>query len=165
MPRLVLSALLFAALPASAAELKICVVDPEEAINQTVEGKGAQTKLETMFAAREAEIEKKKKALEKEFQDYESRQAILSDEARRAAEEGLLAKREELQAFVYQAEQEMQSTYMSLLQGMEEKLMSVAQGLGAGKGCTILLNKAAVVYQGAGVTDLTADLVKAYDSK
>jgi Skp family chaperone for outer membrane proteins len=165
MPRFVLSALLLASSTAWSADLKICVVDPEEAINQTVEGKGAQTKLETMFASREAEIEKKKKALEKEFQDYEARQAILSDEARRAAEEGLLAKREELQAFVYQAEQEMQSTYMSLLQGMEEKLMSVAQGLGAGKGCTILLNKAAVVYQGAGVTDLTADLVKAYDSK
>ena len=150
---------------AVAAETRICVVDPESAINSTTEGKGAQTKLETLFASREAEIEKRKKALEKEFKDYEARQAILSEEARRAAEASLITKRDELQAYVYQAEQEMQSTYMSLLAGMEEKLMTVAQGIGASKQCTVLLNKAAVIYVGSGVVDLTDDLVKAYDAQ
>ncbi|HMV67239.1 MAG TPA: OmpH family outer membrane protein [Myxococcota bacterium] len=147
------------------ADLKICVVDAEQAINETVEGKAAQTRLESMYATKQAEIEKKGKDLEREFQDYEARQMILSEDARRTTEATLLQKRQDFQAMVYQAEQEMQSTYMSLLSGMEEKLMTVAQSLGASKGCTVVLQKAAVVYVGSGVTDLTTDLVRAYDAK
>jgi outer membrane protein len=147
------------------ADLKICVVDAEKAINETAEGKAAQTRLESMYATKQAEIEKKGKDLEREFQDYEARQMILSEDARRATEASLLQKRQDFQAMVYQAEQEMQSTYMSLLSGMEEKLMTVAQSLGASKGCSVVLQKAAVVYIGSGVTDLTGDLVREYDIK
>ncbi len=39
-----------------------------------------------------------------------------------------------------------------------------AEQLGAKKGCTVLLQKAAVMFVGEGVIDLTAPLIAEYDS-
>lgn len=147
------------------AETKICVVDAEAAMNGTAEGKAAQRRLETMYSDKQTEIDEKGKSLEKEFQDYEARKMILSDEARATEEQALWEKRQSFQAMVMQAEQEMQQTYMGLLAELEEKLLKVAEELGAQKGCSVLLQKAAVIYVGDGVTDLTDDLVKTYDAK
>ena len=158
-----LAALLFAG--AAHAETKICVVDAETAINETTEGKAAQSKLEGMYSSKQAELKKLQEGFEREITDYDSRKPILSDAARQAEEERLMKKQQELQMKVMQAEQEMQQTYMELLAGMEAKLIKTAEKLGADKGCSVLLQRAAVIYMGAGVTDLTNDLVKAYDSK
>lgn len=147
------------------AETKICVVDAETAINETTEGKQAQSKLEGMYSSKQTELKKLQEDFEREVTDYDSRKPILSDAARQTEEERLMKKQQELQMKVMQAEQEMQQTYMELLAGMEAKLIKAAEKLGADKGCTVLLQRAAVIYMGSGVVDLTSDLVKAYDGK
>ncbi len=110
---------LFLASQASAAEVKICVVDAERAINETSEGKDAQAKLETMYSSKQTELERMQKDFEQEVKDFESRIPILSESAAAEQEQVLLQKRQELQMRVVQAEQEMQQTYMALLGGME----------------------------------------------
>jgi Skp family chaperone for outer membrane proteins len=159
-----LATLLYAG-SASAADIKICMVDADEAINQTQEGKSVQASLEGMYAAKQTELEKAQKAFEAEVRDYESRRAILSEAARAEQEQSLMEKQQELQMKVLQAEQEMQQELQRNLMGMEEKLTKVAETLGAEKGCTMLLLKGAMVYASPDVVDLTSDLVKAYDAK
>jgi outer membrane protein len=149
---------------AHAADLKICVVDAQTALNETAEGKAAQTRLESMFAAKKAELDKMQTDLQKEMTDYESRKMILSDTARQTTEKGLLEKQQKFQALVMQSEQDMQQQYMTLLSGMEDKLMKTAEALGAKSGCTILFPKEATIYAGPGVVDLTAQIIKDLDA-
>jgi outer membrane protein len=118
-----------------------------------------------MYATKQAELDKKKKDLEREFQDYESRQMILSEEARKAKEQELWEKQQEFQATVQGAEQEMQGVYTSLISGMEEKLLAVVKSVGATKSCTLVLDSAAALYVGTGVSDVTADVIAAYNAK
>lgn len=147
------------------ADTKICVVDLEESVNKTKEGVAATQRLESMYASKQAEIERKGRELEKEFEDYDARKMVLNEDARKVTEQALWEKQQAFQGFVRDAETEMQDTYATLLAGMEEKIMGVAKTLGASKGCALVLQKAAVIYAGTGVTDLSADLVKAYDEK
>jgi outer membrane protein len=163
--RLVLSLLLLSASGAAFADQKICVMDTEKAISDTDEGKAAQSRLQTMYASKQAELDKKKKDLERQFQDYEARQVILSEEARKATEQQLWEKQQEFQATVMQAEEEMQSVYVSLVSGMEEKLLAIAQTTGAAKGCALVLDRAAALYVGSGVSDVTGDVIAAYNAK
>jgi len=160
----ILAASVLAAAPAHAATT-ICLVDAEKALNETAEGKAAQKRLESMYAAKQDELAKMQSDLEKAFQSFESSKMILSDDARRAKEEELVQKQRELQAKVMGAEQEMQQTYGNLLGGMEAKLYGVAETVGKTKGCTIVLQRAAALYVGPGAMDITTDIIAALDKQ
>ena len=157
--------MLATAAPSFAADIKICVVDAEGAINATEEGKAAQAQLKAAYAEKEAEIEKMHNSLQRELEDYQQRRMILSDEMRAQEEQQLAVKNQEYQMALGQAEAEMQQTYMGLLEGLQGKLLEVASTLGARSGCTLLLQKGAAIYVDSSVVDLTDALVKEYDSK
>lgn len=162
-----LAPLLALALPsvAAAADVKICVIDAQTALNETSEGKAAQTHLESTFSAKKAELDKLQADLQRELTDYESRKMILSDSAREAQEKALMEKQQKFQQLVMQSEQDMQQQYQSLLAGMEEKLMKAAEALGAKSGCTVLLPKEATIYAGPAVSDLTQQIIKDLDAQ
>lgn len=164
--RTVLQALAFASVFVAApalADSKICIIDTETAMNETGEGKAAQQKLETMYAAKQAEIEKTQADLEKQITDYEARKMILSDSARADQERILADKQRAFQSMVAQSEEEMQTTYAQLLQGMTDKLLRVAPSVAARKLCSVMLQKEATVYVGPDVLDLTRDVIAELD--
>lgn len=159
-------ALAVALLPAvAAAEVKICVIDAQTALNETSEGKAARSKLESTFASKRSQLESLGKELEKQFADYEARKMILSDSARKDQETLLLTKQQELQTKMVDAESEMQEMYANLLSGMEEKLFKSAAAIAATKACTVLLPKEATIYVQPGVADLTQDVIKDLDAR
>jgi Skp family chaperone for outer membrane proteins len=158
-----LSLLLFTA-TASAADVKICVIDAEAAITNTKEGKAALQGLQTAAAAKEAELTKMQEQYQLELQDYEQRKLILSQDARAQEEAGLMDKGRQLEAFYGQAQMEMQQASMDVLGGLQEKLLQVASTLGARKGCTVLLQQAAAIYVDSSVENLTQTLVTDYDA-
>jgi Skp family chaperone for outer membrane proteins len=149
---------------AAAANIKICVVDAQTALNETAEGKAAQTRLETVFSTKKAELDKMQADLQRQLTDYESRKMILSETARQTEEKSLLDKQQKFQALVVQSEQDMQGQYQTLLAGMEDKLMKTAEALGAKSGCTILFPKEATIYAAPSVVDLTAQIIKDLDA-
>lgn len=160
-PALTLASLLVAA-PAHA-DAKICIIDTQVAMNDTGEGKAAQQKLESMYAAKQAEIEKLQADLEKQITDYEARKMILSESARADQERILAEKQKAFQSMVAQSEEEMQGTYQQLLQGMTDKLLRVAPTVAARKACSVMLQKEATVYVGPDVLDLTRDVIAELD--
>ena len=87
--------MLATAAPSFAADIKICVVDAEGAINATEEGKAAQAQLKAAYAEKEAEIEKMHNSLQRELEDYQQRRMILSDEMRAQEEQQLAVKNQE----------------------------------------------------------------------
>lgn len=151
------------ALPQTA-HATICVVDAEEALNNTTEGKAAQKRLEAMYSAKQDELEKMQADLLKALESFESSKMILSDAARATKEEELRKQQLGLQQKVMGAEQEMQETYQQLLGGMEEKMLKAAEAVGAKRTCTVVLQKAAVLYAGKDAVDITKDIIAALDA-
>ena len=65
----------------------IAVVDFERAVNETDEGKSAQSQLESMYASRKSELDSIRGELEKEFKDYETLCGDVGHGARRGRAE------------------------------------------------------------------------------
>jgi outer membrane protein len=141
----------------------IAVVDFQLAVTQTTEGKAAQSKIDQMYTARKAEIDKLKGELDREIADYQSRSMILSESARTEAETGLMAKQQRFEQMYMQYQEEIQQTYGGLLQQLDVKMRTVSVSLAREKGYDIVLDKQAVVYSGASVVDMTPELVVRYN--
>jgi Skp family chaperone for outer membrane proteins len=149
---------------ALATDVKICVVDAEAAITSTREGKAAMQRLQASADKKEAELTKMQEDYQREIQDYEQRKMILSAAARETEEMALMEKGRKLEMWYQQAQMEMQQSSMGVLDQLQVKLLEVASTLGARKGCTVLLQRAAAIYVGSSVEDLTDALVKDYDA-
>ena len=159
--------LLLAALatPLSAFAGGIAVVDFERAVNETDEGKEAQTRLDTMFATRRDELQRMQAAFQTAYEDYEARGIVLSDAARAEEERSLMTKQAELQQTAQTFETEMQSTYVTLLEDLDGKMRRLTETIAAEHQFDVVLDRAAVVYVGPGATDMTAELIARYNAQ
>lgn len=165
MKQILATALLLAlSAPALAQSCTLAVVDFEKAVTETREGKAAQARLDSMFSSRKTEIDRMRAELEKEVADYQGRAMLLSETARKDAERGLMEKQGRFEQTYMRHQQEMQQTYMELLQGLDVKMRAMTEQIARDRGCQMVLDKAAVVYIGAGATDLTINLIQKYDA-
>jgi Skp family chaperone for outer membrane proteins len=158
-----LVALLLTSAPAWA--LKLCSIDFQTAVNDTAEGKAAQTKIDGMYSTRKAELERMQTELEKAVQDYQSRQLILSADAKGQEEQKLALQQRTFEQTYMQYQNEMQQTYMGLLGDLDEKMRAIAQAVGKEQGCTAVIDKAAIVYGGPDLADVTQILVTKYNAQ
>jgi Skp family chaperone for outer membrane proteins len=158
---LVASGLLFAAPPAFAT--KVCGVDFQKAVTETQEGKAAQTKIDSMYATRKGELERMQAELEKAIKDYQGRSMILAPDARAQEEQKLGLQQQTFERTYMQYQQEMQQTYGNLLGDLDEKMRTVAATVGKEQACTVVLDRAVVVYAGADFADVTTLLVAKYN--
>jgi outer membrane protein len=154
---------LFAALPALAGG--IATVDLQRAVNETTEGRNAQQTLDSMYSARQAEIERKGTELQKAAKDYEARRMVLSEDARKSEEAKLMRQQQELMGLQQQYEAEMQKQYWGLLEGLVEKLRVLAEKIGKEKGYDLVLDSGVVVYSGGSTADITDDLIRRYNAQ
>lgn len=143
----------------------IAVVDFERAVNETDEGKSAQSQLESMYASRKSELDSIRGELEKEFKDYETRSAVMSDTARAEVEQSIMAKQQRFQQMYMQYEQEMQSTYYQLLADLDAKMRTLTEKIAKEKSYSLVVDKAAVVYVGSDTIDMTNDLIQRYNQQ
>lgn len=156
-------AILFTSSPAWA--LKLCAIDFQTAVNDTAQGKAAQTKIDSMYASRKGELERMQKELEKAIADYQSRQLILSADAKAQEEQKLALQQRTFEQTYMTYQNEMQQTYMGLLGDLDEKMRAVAQVVGKEQGCTAIIDKAAIVYVGPDMAEVTATLVTKYNAQ
>ena len=141
---------------------KICFVDFQKAVTDTQEGQAAQKKIDSMYSSRKGELERMQAELEKAIQDYQGRALILSQEAKQAEEQKLGLQEQTFQRTYMQYQQEMQQTYATLLGDLDEKMKTTATAVGKEQGCSVVLDKAVVVYFGSDVADVTTPLVTKY---
>ena len=149
---------------AVAAELKIAVVDFQAALNQVQEGTTAMARLEGMRDEKMKVIDTKRQALATMQTEIRNQAALLSESARAAKEDTFLKAQAEFQQLAMQAEQDMQSTYMSIMDGLVSKLREEASAIGRERGYTLILEKSNIVYS-SNLDDLTNELVTRYNQK
>jgi outer membrane protein len=154
---------LMSAFPASAGG--IAVVDFQRAVNETDEGKAAQGRLDAMYGSRKSEIERLQKELETEIKDYQARSMILSEDARVEAEQALMIKQQRFEATYGQYQQEMQQTYYSLLQDLDQKMRAMSAAIAKEKQFDLVVDKAMVIYTGGTTDDMTDELIRRYNAK
>ncbi len=152
--------------PAQAAELKIAVVDLQEAINQVRDGIAAKARLEGMFSEKQKAIAGMEKQLMAMEEDYNKQAMILSDAARQAKEKEMMQLQSQYQQLYMQSQQQMQEAYATEMEGLLVKMRTICEQIGAERGYTVVLEKTegGVVYSTAAI-DITSELVKRYDAK
>lgn len=142
----------------------IATVDFERAVTETREGREAQERLDAMYSSRKAEIDQMSSDLEADLADYQSRSIILTDDARAEAERALTEKQSRFEQTYRRYQDEMQQTYMTLLQDLDSRMRTLTEQIAREKACTVVIDSAALVYQGPGATDLTEVLIQRYDA-
>lgn len=148
------------------AEVKVAVVDFQQAINDVKEGISAQGRLEGMFAEKRKAIEGMEKKLAALQEDYQKQAMVLSDAARSQKEQEIMALQSQYQQVYMQSEQEMQMAYNREMEGLIAKMQVIIAGMAEEKGYTIVVEKTegGVVFAATSL-DVTAELVKRYDAK
>lgn len=144
---------------------KIAIVDFQRAVTETEEGKSAQKKLDTMYASRKAEIERLQGELQRQVTDYQQRALILSESARAEEEKKLAAQQQKFESTYTQYQQEMQQTYYTLLQDLDNKMRALVDKIAKEKGFDLVVDRAAVVYHGGETVDMTDELIRRYNTK
>jgi outer membrane protein len=124
---------------AAAQAVKVGVVDFTRAINETTEGKGAQSRLDSMVAGKKAELEQMEASLKALAKEYQTKGPTLSVEARQSYEQRLYQGQMELQQSAAMNEQAMQAQYVQVMDTVFNSLKAHAEAIGKAEGFTVIL--------------------------
>ena len=147
------------------AETKIGFVDMQKAIQSTAAGKKAKADLEGDFNKKKKELEKKEADLKKMGEDLEKKKSVLSEEAlgKKQAEfqEEMLKYRDVVQ----KSQVEIQKKERDLTAPILEKMKKVIAKLSKEKGYSLVLENSQMVLFSTPESDLTDEVVKAFEKE
>ncbi len=142
---------------------KVAVVDMQKAIQSTEAGKKAKKELETEFEKRKKELQKKETDLKKMGDDLEKKRTVLSEEVlgKKQAEmqEEMMKYRESLN----KNQMEIQKKEQDLTRPILDKMKKVIADQAKSGGYTLVLENSAVVLYAESATDLTDQVIKAFE--
>lgn len=147
------------------AEIKVAVVDFQDAINKVKDGTSAKARLEGIFASKRKAIEDMEKKLMTLQQDYQKQAMVLSDSARQAKETEIMTLQQQYQQTYMQSEQEMQAAYAKEMESLISRMTIIVEAIGKERGYTLVLERTegGVVWAPTTI-DITAEVVKRYDA-
>lgn len=150
---------------AQAQQLKIGLVDFQKALNDVEEGKRAKASLKAQFEQKQAALTAKQNALKGLKDQLETQRAALSPEAMKAKEAEYRDKFLDLQKTLTQFQSEMATKEAEMTRGIIVKMRGAVQSVGQKGGYNLIFETSqdAVLYA-PGATDLTAQVVSAYNS-
>lgn len=151
---------------ASAQSVKIGVVDFTRAINETNEGKAAQTRLDSMVAGKKAELEQMEASLQALATEYQTKGPTLSAEARQGYEQRLYQGQGQLQQAAAMNEQAMQAQYVQVMDTVFNSLKAHASAIGKAGAYTVILesSQGGVLFAKDGI-DLTDKVIARANGK
>jgi outer membrane protein len=153
--------------PATAmAEFKVAVVDFQQALTEIDEGTTAMARLEGVRDEKMRSIERMRQELQAMGTELQNQSAILSQAALAEKEEQFMNAQMAYQQAAMQAEQELQTMYLTMMEEFFGKLSTVAEEIGTQGGYNLVLEatESGVIFH-SGVTDITDELVKRYNAK
>jgi len=157
-----------------AADMKLGIVDFQQALNSVEEGKTAKDKLKKEFEGKQKEIEKQKAELEKLQIDIEGMQKkAASGLLKPEAMEGLGTKEKEFRGkyenyltLVQNHQKDISQKEMEATRGILTRLRDIVVELGRQDGYSMVLekNESGLLYA-SNYTDLTEKLIQEYNKK
>ncbi|NCN27088.1 OmpH family outer membrane protein [bacterium] len=156
---------LFSSLPLMAANVKVGMVDLQKALQETKAGKAAKASLEKEITSRRTKVEKKRNAFEKLQQEYQKKSLVLSGDARQKKEGELQEMAMEIQKMMQEYDVEMRQKEVTATKPIIEGLRDLLPAISKEKKVDLVVEKNAGVLYAVDTTDLTDELIKAYDKK
>jgi len=159
---IMLTMLVLATVPAMAADVKIGVIDLQQALNSTQEGKAAKDRIKRKVDNFQKTMESRQAELKKLNDDFEKQKMVLSADARAAKEREYQQKVRAFQLFAKDAQEELQQEDAKATRNILEGLSKIVKEIGDKGGYTVIVEKNSLLYASNGI-DLTNQVIQAYD--
>jgi outer membrane protein len=149
---------------AAAAE-KIGVVDIQQAIISTAEGKKDIESLQKKYQPRETEINQRRQAVDQLQEQLRKQMTTLSADEQRRMSHDLQEKQTLLQRLEQDAQSSFQYDRQTLMQTLGQKMVKVISQYASAHGYSLVIDGGQVpVYYAAQGVDITPEIVKLYDA-
>ncbi len=159
-------AILLAGTAATDEAVKLGIVDIDQAISSTEEGKAAREE----FARKQREAEGKLKPMYERYrsleEDIKAKKFVLSDEALFQKQLDLAEMRNEIQSKVKEMEGQLQVDQRRLEGPLTAKLIDIIEDIGKSQGFTLIMRRGApgILYTREAL-DITDTVIERYNSK
>jgi len=157
MKKIIIAMLL--ALPMTMFAQKIGHVNVDAVAQGMPEFTTLQTEIQNLQKQFQDELKRKETDIQAKNEAYEKEKATLSETLRTYREQEIQKAIQEYQQFAETSEQELQRTYQTKMNDLQEKIMKAVEEVGAAGGFAYILPAGAIAYIGTGATDIT-DQVK-----
>lgn len=144
---------------------KVAVVDIQQAIMDTAEGKQAFVSLQKKYRPREQEIDQRQHEVQSLQDELQKKMTTLSASAQRQMNHELQEKRVVLRRLEEDAQSSFQYDRNTIMQSLGQKMVKVIDKYASSHGYSLVIDGGQVpVYYAAKGVNITAEIVKLYDS-
>ena len=144
--------------------VRIGVVDVQQVLNQSQKGLALKQKLDQERAARQKELDARQQEVMKLQSELEKQAPVLSEQAKREKSEAIQRKVRDVRRIAEDANRDFEKRVREAEMDITRGIFAVIQEYGKDQGYTVILERSTVVF-GAPAIDLTAEIIKRYDSK
>jgi len=164
---LVLASLLLASTSAQAADAaptRIALINMQEAIRGTAEGKKAEATLRKEMEDLQKKMQTEGKKIQDSMENLRKQGMVMDEKTRREKEEAIQKQIVGLREEEAKNTQKFQERDQQISQPIIKKLREVVATLAKEKNYTLVMDGGSVIYAQAG-DDITSEVIKRYDSK
>ena len=145
---------------------KVAIIHVQNAILQTKDGQKAATDLQTRFAPKKAELDKKQSDIAALQDQLRKGSATMSEDAKAKLMRDIDANNKSLQRDTEDAQADLDQEQGKIMQELGNKVMAVLEKFATANGYALVLdvsNPQTPVLWAASAIDITSDIVKLYD--
>lgn len=143
------------ALPMIASAQKFGYINTQELFAQMPEVKVANTQLDSLQSYYEGVLATMQEEYQKKLQDYQSKQATMTDAIKQITEEEIMTIQQRIQTTYETAKEDVQKKQQELLAPIHEKMAKAIQKVGESEAYTFVFDSAvSTVYVGKDAADL-----------
>lgn len=157
--------LFFTSGPVFGQTIKIGYTDAQLVVSQMSEYRDILSRLQGMADAGQADYQKLIQTYQEKMDDYQKKQALLSETARKTREQELAQMQGEIQQFLQNKEQELQQREGELMNPLLEKVQNAINEVAGEKGLTLVINAQASGSPVLLYADSTLDVTELVMSK
>jgi outer membrane protein len=150
---------------ASAADLRIAVVDMQRALNECDAGKKAKDQVKAKFERSQESLKRQREDLDKLKEDYDRKALVVKDEERRNLEKDLETRSLDFKRKYEDFQRDLKRTDSELTSSIVEELYDIVRDYGAKNSYSLVLEASSgtLLYADKAV-DVTDEIVKIHNS-
>ncbi len=148
---------------ASAGTTKIGVVDLQQVIANSKQGKEATAKLKKEYEQKKAKVDKKKAEVERLREELQKKSALLSEKAKQAKQDEYREALRELQHLIDDSKSDLRLKENELRQQLLKQAVEVVQKLAKEKGYGLVIDMSGGVVYAAPSLNLSKEALKRFD--
>ncbi len=156
---------LAAAMWASAADIKIAVVDMQRALNECDAGKRAKDQVKGKFEKAQDQLKKQRDELDKAREEFDKKALVLKEDQRRDLEKELESKTLDFKRKYEDFQRDLKRTDGELTSGIVEQIYGIVAEYGKEHGYTVVLEASSgtLLYSDKS-TDITDEVIKLHNA-